>query len=149
MEFDAAHRVPWHSSKCRHLHGHRYAVEVTIEGPVLGDNEGEESGMVLDFGNLKAAMAAVIDPLDHSLILWKDDPASPVLGEIAAKFNWTIHMMAHVPTAERIAERIASGVQFCLNRTSGQSPVVSKVVVWETPTSKAVWRLARNIEGVL
>ena len=29
LEFDAGHRIPDHASQCRHLHGHRYAIEVT------------------------------------------------------------------------------------------------------------------------
>ena len=34
IEFDAAHRVMEHESKCRHLHGHRYAIEATFAQPV-------------------------------------------------------------------------------------------------------------------
>ena len=30
LEFDAGHRIPNHQSQCRHLHGHRYALEVTL-----------------------------------------------------------------------------------------------------------------------
>ena len=41
--FEAAHQLPWHSGKCRNSHGHRYRLEVPVEGPI-GPN-----GMVLDF----------------------------------------------------------------------------------------------------
>ncbi|MDP2056292.1 MAG: 6-carboxytetrahydropterin synthase, partial [Thiobacillus sp.] len=30
LEFDAGHRIPNHASQCRHLHGHRYALEITL-----------------------------------------------------------------------------------------------------------------------
>ncbi|MHB8760606.1 MAG: 6-pyruvoyl trahydropterin synthase family protein, partial [Thiobacillus sp.] len=30
LEFDAGHRIPNHGSQCRHLHGHRYALEITL-----------------------------------------------------------------------------------------------------------------------
>ena len=32
LEFDAGHRIPDHQSQCRHLHGHRYAIEITLAG---------------------------------------------------------------------------------------------------------------------
>jgi len=45
--FEAAHQLPWHEGKCRHLHGHSYRLEVTVEGPVGAD------GMVVDFARLR------------------------------------------------------------------------------------------------
>ena len=35
MEFDAGHRIPGHKSTCKNLHGHRYALEVTIKGEII------------------------------------------------------------------------------------------------------------------
>ena len=35
LEFDAGHRNPDHRSQCRHLHGHRYAMEITLSGEVI------------------------------------------------------------------------------------------------------------------
>lgn len=57
--FDAAHRLSLpYESKCNNLHGHRYVVEVWIEGEVL------EDGMVMDMtwiGDIKSV-------LDHTLL---------------------------------------------------------------------------------
>ena len=49
FSFEAAHRLPNvpEGHKCARLHGHSFAVRVTIEGPV-----GEESGWVMDFSDL-------------------------------------------------------------------------------------------------
>lgn len=70
---DAGHRVTYHGSKCRNLHGHRYTIKATCVGELA--KEGEEEGMVLDFGFLKDEMMAVIDePCDHGTILWIKDP---------------------------------------------------------------------------
>ena len=33
IEFDAAHRVMGHEGKCKHLHGHRYALEARVATP--------------------------------------------------------------------------------------------------------------------
>ena len=35
MEFDAGHRIPNHKSVCKNLHGHRYAIEVTVKGEIV------------------------------------------------------------------------------------------------------------------
>jgi hypothetical protein len=35
LEFDAGHRIPDHASQCRHLHGHRYALEITLSGDII------------------------------------------------------------------------------------------------------------------
>ena len=60
--FEAAHLLPHvpEGHKCRRLHGHSFVVEVTIAGKV-----GEESGWVIDYGEIKAATAPVREALDH------------------------------------------------------------------------------------
>ena len=54
LEFDAGHRIANHASLCRHLHGHRYAIEVTVNGSVVTASGDAEQGMVADFGSIKA-----------------------------------------------------------------------------------------------
>jgi 6-pyruvoyltetrahydropterin/6-carboxytetrahydropterin synthase len=69
---DAGHRVTDHGSKCRNVHGHRYTVRAYCEGKLRV--EGEQAGMVLDFGFLKEEMMTVIDaPCDHGMIFWRAD----------------------------------------------------------------------------
>lgn len=69
MEFDAAHRVLRHESKCAHLHGHRYAVEMTVQAPRL-----DSVGRVVDFGVVKSAVGAWIDDnLDHGTLVNTED----------------------------------------------------------------------------
>ena len=70
---DAGHRVTYHGSKCRNLHGHRYTIQATCLGELF--EEGEQEGMVLDFGFLKEEMMNEIDaPCDHGMMLWDKDP---------------------------------------------------------------------------
>lgn len=74
---DMGHRVTHHGSKCRNLHGHRYTIEATCSGPLFAD--GEQQGMVIDFGFLKEIMMDVIDANhDHGMTLWIDDPWTPI-----------------------------------------------------------------------
>ena len=53
LEFDAGHRIPNHKSNCKNLHGHRYAIEVTVTGPIHEDNKSSDFGMVIDFSDVK------------------------------------------------------------------------------------------------
>jgi 6-pyruvoyltetrahydropterin/6-carboxytetrahydropterin synthase len=58
--FDAAHQLPWHTGKCRNLHGHTYRLEVTVEGPL------NEDGIVIDFSDLaKVVRSTITDRYDH------------------------------------------------------------------------------------
>jgi 6-pyruvoyltetrahydropterin/6-carboxytetrahydropterin synthase len=60
--FEAAHRLPHvpDGHKCGRLHGHSYRVTVHVEGEV-----DPSTGMVMDFADIKAAVAPVIERLDH------------------------------------------------------------------------------------
>ena len=44
VETDTGHRVPNHSSKCRHMHGHRYRWEAELEGDVVTKRGVSEEG---------------------------------------------------------------------------------------------------------
>lgn len=82
--FEAAHflpRVP-PGHKCRRMHGHSYAVRVTIEGA-----PDPERGWVMDF----AAMDDVVDPivsrLDHQVLNELPGLENPT-AELLASWLW-------------------------------------------------------------
>lgn len=135
-EIDAGHRVPGHGGKCRHLHGHRYVVEATAAGPVAPDGLEGESGMVLDFGGLKEALAVVVGPCDHRLLLWRDDPiVQPLIAAVHDDDTGRM-LLPVVPTAERLAELWGEAVASMLIR-----PVqLVRLRVYETPNCWADWR---------
>lgn len=62
MVFSACHFLAEHD-KCSRLHGHNYGVHLTVKGEV-GHN-----GIIMDFVVLKKALKAVIDDLDHRVLL--------------------------------------------------------------------------------
>ena len=75
--FDAAHQLPWHTGRCRNLHGHTYRLEVTVEGPI-GDD-----GIVVDFADLDAVVRReIIDRYDHTYL--NDHLDNPTAELIAA-----------------------------------------------------------------
>jgi 6-pyruvoyltetrahydropterin/6-carboxytetrahydropterin synthase len=74
LEFDAGHRLPNHKSQCRHLHGHRYAVEITVEAEVVDKKGSPDEGMVLDFSDVKSiAKQVLVDKWDHAFLAHCDD----------------------------------------------------------------------------
>lgn len=127
LEFDAGHRVLGHGGKCRHLHGHRYAVEITVQAERVDD-----LGMVIDFGQIKERVGAWIDEnLDHRLILNPDDPQA--LHMQATEEIPPYYMpQGENPTAENLAKLI-----FGVSERMLPTFHIVGVRVWETPNCYA------------
>jgi 6-pyruvoyltetrahydropterin/6-carboxytetrahydropterin synthase len=124
IEFDAAHRVIGHKFKCRYLHGHRYVLEVTFASDVL-----DESGMVIDFGEIKNTVKHWIDEyLDHNTILHIADKN---LGDyISQSTGQNIYYIDSNPTAENIALHLKNVI---LPKLFPSMIMLKKVRLYETP----------------
>ena len=134
VELDAGHRVPDHTSKCRSPHGHRYKVEAAVVGPVL--EAGPETGMVLDYGHLKALLVEhVHDPWDHAFLVHAGDN----LMRAALVPEWKVAVLDLVPTAENLALLAAEALAPAVARWHPGLRLV-RLTVWETPTCSASWR---------
>lgn len=67
FEFEAAHFLPFHQGNCRNLHGHSYKLQVGVTGEP--HDIGPQTGMIMDFGDLKLIVKNVfLDDLDHSTL---------------------------------------------------------------------------------
>ncbi len=108
--FESAHSLPNvpPGHKCARLHGHSFRVRVTVDSPV-----GEDTGWVMDFADLKAAVQPTVDALDHRLLNEIDGLENPT-SEVLAVWIW---------------ERIAPGL-----------PDLAAVEVRETCTSGCTYR---------
>jgi 6-pyruvoyltetrahydropterin/6-carboxytetrahydropterin synthase len=82
--FESAHSLPNVPAghKCARLHGHSFRVRVTVTGEV-----GEETGWVMDFADLKAAVQPAIDALDHRLLNDVEGLENPT-SEVLARWLW-------------------------------------------------------------
>jgi 6-pyruvoyltetrahydropterin/6-carboxytetrahydropterin synthase len=107
--FEAAHRLPNVPAghKCARLHGHSYRIELHVSGPV-----GDDTGWVMDFGDVSKAFAPIRDLLDHYYLNDIDGLANPT-SEVLARWIW---------------DRLAAALP------------LSSVVVRETCTSGCVYR---------
>jgi 6-pyruvoyltetrahydropterin/6-carboxytetrahydropterin synthase len=102
LEFDAGHRIPCHKSQCRNLHGHRYAIEITLSGEIIQNENISENGMVMDFSDVKAiARKTVVDVWDHAFLVYQGD--TEVLTFLNTLSNHKTVVMNTVPTAENLA----------------------------------------------
>jgi 6-pyruvoyltetrahydropterin/6-carboxytetrahydropterin synthase len=129
LEFDAAHRVMEHESKCKHLHGHRYIIEASFEAAKL-----DALDRVIDFGIIKERLGGWIDEhWDHGTILnVKDKP----LGElIAGQTFQKIYYLSGNPTAEKMAEYLFSEICPALFAETGVH--CTRLRLYETPNCYA------------
>jgi 6-pyruvoyltetrahydropterin/6-carboxytetrahydropterin synthase len=125
IEFSYGHRLMDHQGKCRYLHGHNGMVEVDVEAEAL-----DRMGMVIDFVHVNEIAKRWIDGnLDHRMLLCRDDPFVSLMQQA----NEPVYLMDDNPTAENIAKLIWT-------ETRKQGLPVSEVRVWETSTSRAMYR---------
>ena len=124
IEFCYGHRLMDYDGVCRHPHGHNAIVEIDIQAERL-----DGRNMVADFTDIKRIVKGWIDrELDHKMILRKDDP----LAEALRQMGEPTYLLESNPTVERIAQLI-----FDISREQGLP--VSRVTVWETPSSWATY----------
>ncbi len=111
--FSAAHALKI-GGKCENLHGHNFAVEVTVSAKEL---DGED--IVIDFRLLKRWTNNILDELDHTYLndlpLFKD-------------IN---------PTSENIARIIYEKIEPMIDKPDVH---LSHVTVWESESSRATYR---------
>ena len=129
VSFSAAHRYrrpEWDDAKNEEVfglcarpqyHGHTYACDVTVSGPI-----DETTGMIVDLRELDRALRTeVVERFDHHNL--NTDIAEFAEGK-------------QIPTGENLARLIAVNVQ----RALGPRAQVTQVTVAEDATLSATWR---------
>lgn len=112
--FAAGHALRGYKGKCENVHGHNYKVQVTVGGEQLN-----ATGLLMDFVELRAAIKALVERLDHRFL----NDLTPF-----DKLN---------PTAENLAK------YFCEELEPQVLPHglrIQAVTVWETDTTSATFR---------
>ena len=117
--FEASHRLPLHSGKCRRLHGHSWKVVVEVGSNELGQH-GSSTDMAVDFGDVGAPLKALVeDSLDHYHLNGGPDGPSTGLAN---------------PTSERVARWIFDKLEPVYEALG---VTLTAVTVEETCTSRA------------
>jgi 6-pyruvoyltetrahydropterin/6-carboxytetrahydropterin synthase len=132
LEFDAGHRIPSHQSKCRHLHGHRYAIEVTLSGNIITEAGATEQGMVMDYSEVKRiANVAVVDLWDHAFLVHREDVE--VLQFLQSLDDHKTVVLDSPPTAENLALTAFRILDVAYQDTYGNHLRLEQVRLFETP----------------
>lgn len=109
--FAAAHYLRGYRGKCENVHGHNFRVEVTCKAETL-----DETGIALDFKDLKCVLGSIIAKLDHT------------------NLNDFAGLDGHNPTAENLARYVYHEI----NRLLADSPAAAtKVTVYESDKYRA------------
>src|SRR5580658_7476197 len=107
--FAAGHALRNYHGKCENVHGHNYRCQLTLAGEQL-----DQTGLLMDFVELKRVLLSVIDRLDHT---WLNEfPPFDVLN----------------PSAENIAKYIYDEVHQGIRATADVR--IESVKLWETDT---------------
>ena len=124
IDFCYGHRLLDYDGICKHPHGHNAVAEIEIAAASL-----DARNMVADFSDIKRVVKRWVDrELDHRMILRHDDP----LVEALRALGEPVYVVDSNPTVERIARLIFEVAR-------GEGLPVTKVTVWETPTSWATY----------
>lgn len=94
FRWEMGHRLQCHKGKCYNLHGHSYKMQIEFAGEI-----DKNSGMVLDYFNVKDIVAPIVDKLDHTVVVWEKDKE---LIEVLKKLNSAHVIMPFETTAENL-----------------------------------------------
>ena len=103
MEFDSGHRIPNHQGQCRHIHGHRYQIEITLRGELSNHQGASNEGMIMDFGEIKTILQeTVVNPWDHAFFVAKSDKVMVEFLDTIPEHK-TVYLES-IPTVENLAK---------------------------------------------
>ena len=132
LEFDAGHRIPDHTSQCQHLHGHRYAIEITLAGDVITAEGVAERGMVMDFSEVRdIARRELVDAWDHAFLAWRGD--RKVVEFLATLPGHKTVLFDEPPTAEHLAVTAYRVLEPAYRDRYGNNLRLERVRIYETP----------------
>ena len=130
LEFDAGHRIPDHNSQCRNLHGHRYALHLTLTGNVVTQNGRSDKGMIMDFSDIKElANRHLVDQWDHAFLVYEND--NHVRSFLETMPGHKTVVLDRVPTVENLAHIAFEKLKPVFQSETGLRLV--KLTLYETP----------------
>ena len=145
LVFAAAHFITFGANGCEPLHGHNYGVGVTLEGGLDRDD------LVYDFIALKKDMEAILQEIDHRVLLPESNPHLTIEisgGEVEIRHatrrfvlprSDVAFLAVSNTTAEKIAECLGLRLIQVLSGCRAESLTRIEVEVEETRGQSAFW----------
>ena len=130
--FDSAHFLAGYPGKCANLHGHHWVVEVEAAQADIQET-GEKRGMVLDFSDLKKALRALAEELDHAMLYEAGSLRETTVQALQAE-QFRLVALPFRPTAELLAK-------YFHEQLAAQGIPVQRVTVYETPENAASYEV--------
>jgi len=141
FKFEMGHALLGYDGPCKNIHGHSYALKVTVAGNPITEDGHPKLGMVMDFGDLKKIVReAIIDEFDHALVL-NDQMPAPLVDELKDNFNRII-LLGYQPTSELMVADFADRIQKLLPKNIE----LKHLLLRETVTSYAEWYADENLD---
>lgn len=126
--FDGAHFLAGYEGKCSNLHGHRWRVILKIKTDSL-QSEGQQRGMVVDFGDVKAALKKETEYFDHTFIYEEGSLKEATVAALKSE-DFLMRVVPFRPTAENFSK-------YFYEKFAGYGFNVAEVTVYETPNNCA------------
>jgi 6-pyruvoyltetrahydropterin/6-carboxytetrahydropterin synthase len=98
FRWEGAHRLPWHTEGCQHLHGHSYQLWVELTG------EATSQGMFIDFKAIKDVLAPLISAWDHAILVDETDQQLLAAIELLASKHY---VLPYDTTSENLCQYVA------------------------------------------
>ncbi|MCZ7602045.1 MAG: 6-carboxytetrahydropterin synthase QueD [Ignavibacteriales bacterium] len=125
FKWEMGHRLPFHSGKCKNIHGHTYKMRVEIEGDL------DENGMVIDYYDVSEIISPIVDELDHSFMVKETDK---VIIDFLDKLKSKKVVVSFETTAENITLHLLNKIK---ERITSERIKKIKVRVYETEKTYA------------
>lgn len=117
-DFAAAHNLRNFRGKCENLHGHNWKIEVVLRG-----NRLDESGVVVDFGEIKQVIRELLSEIDHKYL------------------NDLPYFATHNPSSENIARYLFERLDERLNNGDRW---IRSVTAWESEDACATYLVSEQ-----
>lgn len=114
-DFSAAHNLRNFRGKCEQLHGHNWKIEIVVRG-----NQLDESGVLVDFGEVKAVTRELLQGVDHVYL------------------NELPFFRENNPSSENIARYLFEGLE---RRLGNRNRWLFSVSAWESADACATFMM--------
>jgi 6-pyruvoyltetrahydropterin/6-carboxytetrahydropterin synthase len=115
-DFSSGHFLRNYRGKCENPHGHNYKVRITLAGAAL-----DETGLLVDFKQLKEVLKPVIDRIDHQML------------------NELEPFTTLNPSAENISKYFYDETNRHLAEATAGRVRVKNCTIWETESTTATY----------
>lgn len=145
LVFSAGHFITFDGDVCERLHGHNYRLAAEIHGPL------DENHYVVDFIALRDTLKAIVDELDHHMLLPTEHPLIQIAADdqsVEVTFRdrrWVfprgdcVLLPVANTTTELLARYIGLRLLDDLQERTGQVPDLVKIAVDENFGQWGVW----------